>query len=146
MRTRLLFTIAALSLPLSAQTLDTAILGTITDQSGAVVATAAVTIAQPATGQSRLIKTTPDGKYEVRYLLPGEYTVEVKAAGFRTERRTGIHLQIGQQARLDFQMEVGEVVETVEVAASGPILQTESAVLGRSGGHRAYRQPSPERA
>src|SRR5436190_16564822 len=62
-----------------AQTLDTAILGIVSDPSGALVSGAAVTITQPATGNSHSVTTGQDGKYEVRYLLPGEYTVEVKA-------------------------------------------------------------------
>ena len=89
-----------------------------------------MTIALPATGQVRSITTGGDGTYEVRYLVPGDYSVEVKSAGFRTARRSGIQLQIGQQARVDFALQVGDMVETVEVAGESPILQTETAVLG----------------
>lgn len=124
----LLLTTAALIL--RGQTLDTGILGTVTDPTAAVVAGATVTIVQPATGFTRTVTTLADGKYEVRYLTPGEYTVEVKAAGFRTERQRNIILQIGQQARIDFTLQVGEVSESIEVAATGLLLQTESAVLG----------------
>jgi len=76
-----------------AQTLDTGILGTVTDSSGAVVVGAAVTITQPATGYTRTVTSSAEGAYEVRYLVPGEYAVEVKANGFRSERRTGIVVQ-----------------------------------------------------
>ncbi len=120
---------------LCAQTLDTGILGNVTDPSGAVVAGAAITISQPATGLARSVSTATEGKYEVRYLVPGEYTVEVRASGFRSERRTGINIQIGQQARIDFNLQVGEVVETVEVVSVSPLLQTESATLGKVVGH-----------
>src|ERR1700761_744299 len=75
------------SLPSSSQTLDTGILGTVSDPQGASIAGAEVTISNPATGVSRSVKTGPDGKYEVRYLVPGDYTVAAQAAGFRTERR-----------------------------------------------------------
>ena len=91
---------------LSAQTTDTGILGTVADSTGAVVAGATVSITQPATGQTRAVTTNSEGYYEVRYLLPGEYTAEVRASGFRTERQTGIVLQIGQQARINFSMQV----------------------------------------
>ena len=74
--------------------------------------------------------TGPEGNYEVRYLTPGEYTVEIRAQGFKTERRTGIVLQISQLARIDFSLQIGQVQETVEVTATAPILQTENAVLG----------------
>src|SRR5262249_29598865 len=67
--------IGAFCLP--AQTLDTGVLGTITDPTGAVVAGAAVNITQTATGVRRTTQTAADGKYEVRYLVPGEYSIEV---------------------------------------------------------------------
>ena len=114
----------------AAQTLDTGILGVVTDQGGAVVGNATVTITQPATGLSRSVTTGPEGNYEVRYLTPGEYTVSIQAPGFKTERRTGIVLQISQLARIDFSLQIGQVQETVEVTATSPILQTENAVLG----------------
>src|SRR2546422_10513551 len=82
-----------------AHTLDTAILGTVTDPSGAVIPSASITITQPATGRTNTVTTSNGGTYEVRYLFPGEYTVEASATGFGTERRTGVVLQTGQQAR-----------------------------------------------
>ena len=80
--TRLLCVLLLAGSTLAAQTLDTAILGTVTDPTGAVVAGAAVTILHPATGASHAVNTANDGKYEVRYLAPGEYTVEVRSPGF----------------------------------------------------------------
>src|SRR5438067_132502 len=68
-------------LPSAAQTLDTGILGTVSDPQGAMVSGADVTITNPATGVSRSVKTASDGKYEVRYLVPGDYTVEARAPG-----------------------------------------------------------------
>src|SRR5712692_4135650 len=94
-----LYLLAAWALAiLGAQTLDTGILGVVADPTGAVVSGATVTITQPATGLTRSVTTADDGKYDVRYLVPGEYTIEIKAPGFRAERRTGIVIQIGQQA------------------------------------------------
>jgi hypothetical protein len=115
---------------LSAQTVDTGILGTVTDQSGAVVPKAMVTITQPATGLTRTIRTAEDGSYEVGYLRPGEYVVEVKANGFRTESRAGVLLQIAQMAHIDFSLQVGETMERVEVSASALLLNTQNAALG----------------
>jgi hypothetical protein len=115
---------------LSAQTADTAILGTVTDPAGAVIVGASVRATQPDTGVSRETVSNAEGLYEIRYLRPGDYVLEIRAAGFRTERRTGIVLQINQQARFDLRLQVGEVVETVEVSAAAPLLQTESAVVG----------------
>lgn len=115
---------------LFAQTIDTAILGIVSDSSGAVVAGAAVTITQTATGIKRVAQTNSEGSYEVRYLVPGEYTVEVRAGGFRLARTNAFSVQINQQARIDVSMQVGDVAESVEVTAASPLLQTENATLG----------------
>ncbi len=112
-----------------AQTVDTAILGTVVDPGGAQVAGATVTITQPSTGLSRTATTSADGSYEVRYLVPGEYVVEIRANGFRGERRPGVVIQLGQQVRLDFSLQVGAVQETVEVNSGVPLLQTENATI-----------------
>jgi hypothetical protein len=112
------------------QTLDTGILGTVADPTGAIVVGASVTITQPATGFTRTVATSAEGAYEVRYLLPGEYNVEVKASGFRGERRTAIVLQIGQQARINFALQLGQLIDAVEVVAETPLMQTENAALG----------------
>ena len=109
-----------------AQTLDTGILGTVTDEQGTVVPGATVTFTQPATGFTRIVMTGPDGGYEVRYLRPGEYSVEVQLTGFRTERRKGITLQLSQLARIDVRLRVGEIRDTVEVTAAPPLLQTKA--------------------
>jgi hypothetical protein len=71
----LFFGVGAVNL-LNAQTLDTGILGLITDPSGAVIAGASVTVTNTGTGVRRVAATAPDGKYDIRYLVPGPYTVE----------------------------------------------------------------------
>ncbi|MBO0799906.1 MAG: TonB-dependent receptor, partial [Blastocatellia bacterium] len=118
-----------ISAPLSAQTIDTAILGTVTDATGAVVPKAAITITQTSTGVRRTTESNGDGNYEVRYLVPGEYSVEVKGSGFRTARMASVQVQINQQVRIDFAMQVGEATESVEVNAA-ILLHTENGTLG----------------
>lgn len=115
---------------LGGQSVDTAILGAVTDSAGAVVPGGAVTLTQAVNGLSRTAKTGADGTYEFRYLLPGEYAVEVKANGFGAERRSGVSIQLGQQAKINFALTVGAVQQTVEVNAAPPLLQTENASLG----------------
>ncbi|HYZ84463.1 MAG TPA: carboxypeptidase-like regulatory domain-containing protein, partial [Bryobacteraceae bacterium] len=58
-----------------AQTIDTGIVGTVTDPASAVVTGATVTITSTQTGVARSVTTNPSGLFEVRYLVPGEYTV-----------------------------------------------------------------------
>jgi outer membrane receptor protein involved in Fe transport len=112
-----------------AQTVDTAILGTVVDSTQAAIPNAEVTIEQTATGVSRTAKTNSEGIFEFRYIVPGEYTVQVKADSFRAEKHTGIGIQIGQQAKLTFVLQVGSVQQTLEVQSTSPLLQTEDATL-----------------
>ncbi|MDX1984463.1 MAG: TonB-dependent receptor [Bryobacteraceae bacterium] len=118
------------SMMLCSQTIDTGLLGTVTDSSGAAMPGVAVTVTHPATGAKHALTTNASGTYEVRYLVPGEYVIEAKAEGFRALRRSGIVLQISQQARVDLTLEIGQVAETVEVRGAAPLLQTENATLG----------------
>ncbi|HZT34057.1 MAG TPA: TonB-dependent receptor [Bryobacteraceae bacterium] len=120
----------ACAVPLAAQTADTGILGKVTDPTGAAVAGAKVTITQPASGLSRSAATGADGTYEVRYLVPGQYTLSVEAAGFRAERRADVVIQIAQLARVNFSLQIGEVREVVSVTGAPPLLQTQNATLG----------------
>ena len=120
---------ASLAFLANAQTVDTAILGIVTDSGGGAVSGATVNIIQPATGLRHSTKTAADGSYEVRYLVPGQYVLEVQSQGFRTARKTGIDIQISQQAKIDISLQVGEVQQTVEVQSTTPLLQTESATL-----------------
>jgi hypothetical protein len=116
--------------PALAQTLDTAILGVVTDPSGAAVPDAEITISQPATGFTQKIVSNHEGGYELRYLRPGEYTVDVNASGFAPERRTNVSVQTGQAARLNFALQVGQVSQRADVVAEVPLMQTENAALG----------------
>ena len=85
------FALASLLLHgLYAQTIDTGIVGTVSDPGGGLVTGATVRITQVQTGIARTVSTNQSGLFEVRYLTPGEYSVDVQAPGFRAERRTGI--------------------------------------------------------
>jgi hypothetical protein len=70
-----------------------------------------------------------EGRFELRYLLPAEYVVEVRMSGFRPERNAGITLRIGQLASVDFKLELGSVNEAVEVSSQGVLLDTQSATM-----------------
>lgn len=126
----LISVIAFVSPALVAQTVDTAILGTVLDAGGGAVANATVSATQVTTGLSKVASTGPSGEYEFRYLVPGSYVVEVKAGGFNTERRSGVEIQLAQQAKVDFTLQVGAVQQTIEVHSAQPLLQTENASLG----------------
>ena len=115
---------------LRAQTVDTAIVGTVTDRSGAVIPGAKVTVTSVSTGIAKSAVTTATGEYTVNYLPPGSYNVEVTANGFTTTRQQAIELQLSQQARVNFQLQVGAATEQVTVQGAPPLLQTEASSLG----------------
>jgi hypothetical protein len=118
-----------LSAPLAAQSADTGILGTIQDASGAVLPGSEITITRTAAGVVQTVVSGPTGTFEVRYLIPGEYAVQVALSGFRTER-TALTLRVGQMARLNFVLQVSSMDEVVDVAAQGLLLETQSGVTG----------------
>src|ERR1700722_11367337 len=85
--------------PAPAQTVDTAIIGTITDSSGAAIPGATVVVSSSATGIKKQAVTGSGGEYTINYLTPGNFDVTVTANGFRSAEQTNIVLQINQQAR-----------------------------------------------
>lgn len=113
-----------------AQTASTQILGLVTDTSGAVVPGAAITARHVETGDVRTTTTNETGNYIFPLVDSGTYEVSSAAAGFKTEVRRGIPVELQQKARIDFQMQVGQQAETVEVTSAAPLLKTEDATLG----------------
>ena len=76
--------------------------------------------------------TNETGNYIFPLLDIGEYEVTCKAKGFKTEVRQGVVLRLQEKARLDFEMQVGDQVETVEIGGRAPpLLKTEDATLGQ---------------
>src|SRR5436190_1557702 len=129
MRTKLLAFIVFAALPCFGQTFGE-ITGVVTDPAGAVVVGAAVTVSNPATNLTRTATTNNAGNYTFPSLLPGVYSVKAEMAGFQGEIRGGVELQVQQVARIDFQLKVGSLTETVEVISGAPLLNTENATLG----------------
>ena len=122
--------ISLISRPSFAQTLDTAILGTVTDTSGAVIGGATITVLSPATGIEKKAVSAANGDYSVTYLTPGVYNLTVSASGFASNEQKGIVLEINQQAKINVSLRAGGTEQTVEVQATQPLLQSEDASLG----------------
>ena len=85
-----------LCLPAYSQSSNGRILGTITDESGGVVASATVTVVDVDRGVTRTLTTDDAGEYNAPNLTPGTYTVRGEARGFKKIERTGIVIQVGQ--------------------------------------------------
>src|SRR5207253_4012615 len=111
--------------PLSAQEITAAIVGTVTDPSGAPIKDADVTATDTERGTVRPAKTNDAGAYNITRLPVGTYTLRVTAPGFQTSAHQAFTLVLNQTARVDVQMQVGQVSETVEVTGDAPVLQTE---------------------
>lgn len=120
--------LASISMP--AQTVDTAIVGIVTDHSGAVIAGAKVTVTSASTGIAKSTVTAATGEYTINYLLPGSYDMAVTANGFTTTQQRGIVVQLSQQAKVDLQLQVGMANEQVTVQGEQPLLQTQASSLG----------------
>src|SRR5215472_10202357 len=86
------------SMPLAHAQVSGVISGTITDQSGAIVSAATVTVKNVDTGASRSTVTDADGHYQLTSLPVGQYEVQANKTGFAEEVRTGIHLVVAQAA------------------------------------------------
>ncbi len=121
-----LFLVAALDAQVDSGT----ILGTVRDNSGAIVPNATVTVRNEGTGFSQSTVTSSSGTYVLTPLKIGKYSVEVANPGFKKEVRNGLELNIQQQLVVDFSLQVGDVSTEVQVTTATPILQTESGSVG----------------
>jgi hypothetical protein len=105
------------------------ITGIVTDNSGNAVPGLTVTATNQATNIAYTGVTTGAGVYTMTAVPIGSYTVTAELTGFKTVQ-SKIDMSAAQTARVDFKLEIGTVEETVEVVATGAVLQTENAVVG----------------
>jgi len=115
----------------SAQLYTGSIAGTVTDSSGAVVPNVQVKATDEAKGLVFSGTTDNAGRYLIRQLPPAKYTVLTAASGFVAERKSGITIDVNQNASVDFSLKVGAASELVDVTAEAIELQTEDAVTGQ---------------
>jgi hypothetical protein len=126
----LLLVIGVLATPSHAQVTTGTILGSITDEAGGVLPGATVTITNTDTGSTRTVPSGNDGTFLVSALPPGPYRVNVTLDGFRSFRREGLRLEVGQNARVDVRLLLGALTEEVVVTASAPLVDTRSSSVG----------------
>ncbi|MEO6238590.1 MAG: carboxypeptidase-like regulatory domain-containing protein, partial [Vicinamibacterales bacterium] len=116
---------------LSAQTSGGRILGNAQDSSGGVLPGVTIVVRNVATGIARETVSNERGQYEVAALQPGQYQVEAELTGFRRYVRGPITVQVNQDTRIDAMLQVGELSETILVAAEGITVQTTTSSLGK---------------
>jgi Carboxypeptidase regulatory-like domain/TonB dependent receptor len=120
----LFLSVVALSFTAKAQ--DATIVGTITDPSGASVPNVKVTVIHIETGLAHTVVTSDSGTYVIPELKIGHYDARAEASGFKVAEQKGLVLQVGDRARVDFQMQLGGAQETVTVEANEVRVQTDS--------------------
>lgn len=105
------------------------ILGTITDESGAVVPRAKVVATRTETGSSQNAITSDAGTFTIPNLAVGTYTITAEANGFKVGTAEGIKLDVSQERTIDFRLSLAGTASTVEVTAQPPLLNTTDATL-----------------
>ena len=95
------------------------------DESKAAMPGVSVTARNEETGAPRTVVTDDTGRYRMPALPTGRYTITVALSGFRTEERSGIQISVGQEATLDFQLQLSTVEETVTVTGTSPMVDAQ---------------------
>lgn len=113
------------------QAVSGTLLGTVTDQSGAIVPAAKVTLTAQGTGVTRSTDTTNAGYYAFPDLAPGTYSVTVEMQGFKRSVRQNVQVLVNTTVRVDMQLQTGDVAESIEVTAEAALLQTDRTDTGR---------------
>src|SRR5258708_2268269 len=126
----------------AAAQVSAAISGVVTDASGSAISAAAVTAKNVETAAARTTATDAAGRYSLLELPVGRYAVTVGKDGFQTAVRSGVHLVVGQQAKLDFSLQIGAVTEHVTLTAElSPVNSTTADISGLVGEQQIKNLP-----
>ena len=109
------------------QAVSATLVGTVTDNTGAIVSKATVTILENATGIVHTDTTNESGNYTFPDLTPGSYNVTISATGFKKETRPGVDVAVNTTTRVDIALQPGSVTETVTVTGAPAIMETDRA-------------------
>src|SRR5262249_52238954 len=116
----------ATTAPLAAQITTATVVGKVSDSSSGVIPGAEIQAKLSSTNEVFRALSTETGDYSLVRLPVGTYTIEASLAGFKTEVRRGITVEVGRIYRIDFELALGQIAERVEITAETPILRTEA--------------------
>ena len=149
---RLRFTVLALVMVLAlapsvmAQSTTGSILGDASDLSGAVLPGATIRVTNNATGATREALTNEVGAFRFSGLAPANYAVTVEFPGFRSATRPSVTLAVGGTTKVDFQLEVGQLAESITVTEEAPLVQTtENTIQAVVDNQRVQELPTKSR-
>src|ERR1700712_3643758 len=111
------------SLPVIAQEVSAGVTGLVTDPSGSAIPSATVSMKDNDRGTDWAAKTNTDGIFNFPRVPVGNYTVSVEAAGFKKYIQPSLTLEVNQRARIDAQMQVGAISDSVNVTDEATALQ-----------------------
>ena len=128
----LILCVTWLALAANAQVTTGIVAGTVTDQTGAVVPDAPVTITSTATGATRTQNTNSAGDYRFESIPTGTYQVEVKATNFKQSITSAVEVHAATTTTVDIKLQLGSTTEHVDVEANAIQVQTDNASLGET--------------
>ena len=128
----LLLLSATTILPSTAQQITGTIVGTVSDQAGAVVSGATLKATNPATGLIRTVTANGYGQFRIDYLPIGTYTLDVNAQGFKHFLQENLTLAVDQTLTVPVTLSVGTQTQTVTVSGAPPVVDATTAELGRT--------------
>jgi hypothetical protein len=117
-----------------------AISGQVKDASGAAVRDATVTVRSLESGIARVSTTDASGSFIFLSLPLGPHEVKVEKTGFKAADRTGVNLEVGQQAVLSLQLEVGDIAQTITVSEDAPVVNTTPNSISGMVGERSVKE------
>lgn len=126
---RIAFFLFLSALPALAQSTKAELLGLIRDPAGLPVREAAIELTNTGTGLTAKTNTGDEGAYQFLALPAGEYRLAVSKDGFTQVKREGIVLRVGDRTSLDFDLQIGNASQTVEITAFPPLLQSGRGTL-----------------
>ncbi len=130
--TSISFSLSFLTPAATAQSATTSLRGEISDAKGLVVAGAAVTLSNAATGFSRSTKTDGQGVYQLLEIPPADYVLTVEAPGFAKTKRENVVLQVSTPATVNISLQVAGGSIVIDVSGEAPMVNTQDATLGNT--------------
>src|SRR6266850_6253145 len=106
---------------------QTALVGTVTDSSGSVLPGASVVAVNAGTQDTYEATTNAEGYYNIQFVRAGKYEIRFSVAGFQTFKATGVDVATNQVARTNAALQVGALNESITVAGTSPIIDTDRA-------------------
>ncbi len=115
---------------LAQSTSGSSIVGSVTDEAGAVIPKVSIRLIHQETGATRELVTNDDGQYSANILLLGNYVIEAEQSGFKKQVMSAVKLDVNQTIRADITMQAGNITEVVQVESQTPLIKTDRSDVG----------------